>query len=79
MSYEKFKANVMAAKIMEDRTRASAFINHTVQSLIVVHEFLNGAKLVNIICISKSFVQKIRFVHEFLNKRLSLNMFGHGK
>lgn len=31
MSYEKFKANVMAAKIMEDRTRASAFINHTVR------------------------------------------------
>lgn len=31
MSYEKFKANVMAAKIMEDRNRASAFINHTVR------------------------------------------------
>lgn len=31
MSYEKFKANVMAAKIMEDRTRASAFISHTVR------------------------------------------------
>lgn len=31
MSYEKFKANVMAAKIMEERTSASAFINHTVR------------------------------------------------